>query len=557
MPYLLQWFTATDQGPNRTVNEDSVQIVPDATTLEHDPAFVPPGGRLCAVADGMGGHQGGQQASAMVVRRIIQHYYAQLGDSAEQALEVAIQQTSQELVQVGQSDAALQGMGSTLVVAVAENERVCLANVGDSRAYLWRDDHLQLLSEDDRWVTGRLREGLLNEEEARQHIYRNVLTQHLGSPKPITPHVRCLKLRPEDRLLLCTDGLFEVVSDALLKQTLAGPPEQAAARLVQLAVAQHAPDNITAAVGYYGPARPTARRIAPLLISAWAGGIMFVLVIIAVLLAALVGRSTATKPEGSPSAVSFIAPTSTVRPAPTARSSTPQQPLPRIEMWNVTEHDDWIGDQETAAYTECKDQAQATNLPALVFARANDQGELTFKLSDGTTDDSVTIPGGSFALCYTGTVIPQSIAVPNGYKSHRTSAFPSAGGVYLIKYTEEPATVFANNPTVAGLPLTEAELSAANECVLEPNLEKNDAFVIFSAAPETTFIIVGRGDQFSSGTTGARCAGVARGITDLRFQVHKDGLPMPVNLSDQQRFVIVRFWPDGQAPQSKPTASNQ
>ena len=257
MSHLLQWFIATDRGRVREANEDSVMAYPIAEDLARQPNLVPVGGRLCVVADGMGGHRGGREASTMAVRRIAMVYYNQQGQRPGDALAAAIQQTSREILLQGQSDPALERMGTTVVLATDEGEIAHIANVGDSRAYHWSAGRLQMISVDDRWVAAQVRERVLTEEQARNHMYRNVLTQNLGSAEPVVPHLAEVALQPGDVLLLCTDGLFELVSDEEIGHTLGtAPPERVPQLLVNLALRRGAPDNVTVAVGAYGPPQP-------------------------------------------------------------------------------------------------------------------------------------------------------------------------------------------------------------------------------------------------------------------------------------------------------------
>lgn len=256
MTTLLQWFVLSDRGQVREANEDSVQTHPDSDILRQRPDYMVPGGRLCIVADGMGGHRGGKQASDIAVKRIGQYYYTTQGEGPEQALRMAIQQTNHDILQVAQNDPSLENMGTTVVLATALDNQAYIANVGDSRAYLWRKGTLKLLSHDDRWVAQQMREGVLTMEQARNHEFRNLLVQYLGNAQGVKAHITQEMLQPEDRLLLCTDGLFEAVSEEEISRILAAPPEQAARRLIKQALANRSSDNITVGVGYYGPLLP-------------------------------------------------------------------------------------------------------------------------------------------------------------------------------------------------------------------------------------------------------------------------------------------------------------
>ncbi|RRR69503.1 MAG: serine/threonine-protein phosphatase [Candidatus Viridilinea halotolerans] len=260
MPPIIQWFVLTDTGRVREANEDSVHTYPSSEDLKLQPTQIPPGGRLCVVADGMGGHRGGREASSLAVRRIGQYYYNQSGMLATEAIEAAIHQTSRDILLLGQRESDLERMGTTVVLATVDQGVAYVANVGDSRAYRLRDGQLRQISVDDRWVDTQVREGILTPEQARNHSYRNVLTQHLGSNEIPNVNQTQFPLKAEDRLLLCSDGLYELVSDQEISQILGSiPPERAPQRLIDLALQRGAPDNVTVAVGYYGALRPTRR----------------------------------------------------------------------------------------------------------------------------------------------------------------------------------------------------------------------------------------------------------------------------------------------------------
>ncbi|HMQ34360.1 MAG TPA: protein phosphatase 2C domain-containing protein, partial [Chloroflexaceae bacterium] len=275
-----------------------------------------------------GGHRGGAYASSMAVRQIVHHLGgATPGDAG--ALGEALRRASRDIAQLGQQDAALAQMGSTAVLAVTAGDVAHIANVGDSRAYLWRSGALTQLSTDDRWVEEQIRLHGMSREQGRNHTLRNVLTQHLGSDREIEPHlVAPLRLLPGDRLLLCTDGLFEAVDELAIAATLAGPPARAARRLVRQAIAARTGDNVTVVVGYYGP--EPARGL----------GLLYALLGLIVLAAALLMGFALVRPGSAPAAglapsvvqasatavsvvaTSTVAPTSTTQPVTPAPTST-------------------------------------------------------------------------------------------------------------------------------------------------------------------------------------------------------------------------------------------
>jgi protein phosphatase len=261
MNYRLQWSVATDKGTVRKLNEDSVLVHPDEEELTRGGIALPPEGRLCIVADGMGGHRGGQEASSTAVRKITQYYYNQHGTAPIEALYAAIQQTSREITLFGQSSTEFERMGTTVVLVVSQDNYIYVANVGDSRAYLWRNRELLQLSQDDSWVAHQVQMGTLTPEQARTHHQRNVLMQYLGIDRPVEPHIIEAQLQPGDRLLLCTDGVTEVLDDAQLCHLLGNlPAHELPGKLVQLAMQKGAKDNVTAAVSEYAVVTQPAGR---------------------------------------------------------------------------------------------------------------------------------------------------------------------------------------------------------------------------------------------------------------------------------------------------------
>lgn len=386
MSSLLQWFVLSDIGRVREVNEDSVRTYPIAEELKRNPKLVPPGGRLCVVADGMGGHRGGREASSLAVRRIGQLYYSQLRTNPEETIESVIQQISRELLEVGQSDPELERMGTTVVLATAEGTTAYVANVGDSRAYLLRDRQIHRLTIDDRWVDLQVREGLLSDEQARAHAYRNLLTQYLGSAEVLNVHQARVTLQPGDLLLLCSDGLHDLVNDQELSQILTQTsPEGAPKRLVNLALKRGAPDNATVAVGYYGPLRPRYMwLLTPLLL---VGALLLVAFLLSAALSGLRLASSSPLPTVTPER--FFATTSTptriatssststeVRPTSTSipATSTPTPtPTPPIVIREVTSRDDDLTSEQQAIYDDCRklESMGGNTNPRIILARTH------------------------------------------------------------------------------------------------------------------------------------------------------------------------------------------
>jgi len=157
-------------------------------------------------------------------------------------------------------DAEHHGMGTTLTAAWIDGDVALLAHVGDSRAYLARGGTLRQVSEDHSWVAARVREGLLSEAEAREHRWRNVITNALGASDAFRLDVTHVPLEQGDRLLLVSDGVTSVLSDEHLLELLAGDePQDVTNRILDTADERGSPDNVTAVVAIVD-ATPDARR---------------------------------------------------------------------------------------------------------------------------------------------------------------------------------------------------------------------------------------------------------------------------------------------------------
>lgn len=241
--------SATDIGRVREKNEDSV--------LVHPPLYV--------VADGMGGHRGGDVASQIAVEtleRLAAEEPAPLADHVRRANR-AVWDRSVE-------DQRLSGMGTTLTATRIDGMTAVLAHVGDSRAYLMRDGVLRQLTEDHSLVARMVKSGEITEAEADVHPHKNVLTRALGTDEEVDVDEETVALLDGDRLLLCSDGLTGMVTEDQILAILANSdqPQQAADRLVKAANRAGGIDNISVvvldAIGEDGEASATPRRrVAP------------------------------------------------------------------------------------------------------------------------------------------------------------------------------------------------------------------------------------------------------------------------------------------------------
>jgi PPM family protein phosphatase len=230
-----RFWGLTDTGMVRSVNQDSYYI--------DDPK-----GRFFIVADGMGGHAGGQEASQIAAKQI-QTYLEEHWDSEESSdflLKEAIDLANQSILEDQSTHPERADMGTTVVLVMFREQPWC-AHIGDSRLYRFRDSQLEQITEDHTWVGLALRSGDITKEQAKVHPWRHVLSQCLGRKELYGIDVQSLDVQPGDRLLLCSDGLTEEVPDESIDEILAKSDdcEQAAAALVEAAKSAGGSDNIT------------------------------------------------------------------------------------------------------------------------------------------------------------------------------------------------------------------------------------------------------------------------------------------------------------------------
>ncbi len=219
----------TDTGRQRTTNEDSYFAR----------------GPLYAVADGMGGAQAGEVASRIAAEAFEP---AERGSEApETFLRSVVQSANSQIHLLSQKDASRSGMGTTLTAALVEGDEISIGHVGDSRAYLYRDGELKLLTSDHSLVEELRRQGRLTEEEAETHPQRSIITRALGPEAEVEVDTLTASARPGDVYLICSDGLTTMVKDAKIKEILADSPslDEATTWLVNEANEAGGRDNIT------------------------------------------------------------------------------------------------------------------------------------------------------------------------------------------------------------------------------------------------------------------------------------------------------------------------
>ncbi|HEY7188056.1 MAG TPA: protein phosphatase 2C domain-containing protein [Vicinamibacterales bacterium] len=221
---------------------------PGRRPTNEDSMLVDSGRGLFIVADGMGGHNAGEVASELAVRTIGE-FLGDVGADGRIHLDQAIKAANEEILATaaGQSDYA--GMGTTVVAALFTNEHAYFANVGDSRAYVWRSGGLTRLTRDDSWLSAAM-EGAGEASAIEHHPMKHVLTKVVGLRPELQPIVAEFEFRIGDVLLLCTDGVHGAVADTALGDLLGSgkPVAEIADRVVGLAISRGATDNVTAVV---------------------------------------------------------------------------------------------------------------------------------------------------------------------------------------------------------------------------------------------------------------------------------------------------------------------
>ncbi|HZI18097.1 MAG TPA: Stp1/IreP family PP2C-type Ser/Thr phosphatase [Pyrinomonadaceae bacterium] len=257
--FELTTSVQTDVGCVREANEDSGLLV-----RPNDSRLLDDRGVLLVVADGMGGHASGEVASQMAVAEVSRLYY-QLAGTPRGALKGAVEEANRLIHAASEADPSRAGMGTTCTTLAVVGNTVYVAHVGDSRCYRLRDGRLEQLTEDDSAVNEMVKLGIINRDEARTHEDKNVILKALGT----TPEVEAAALEPfparvGDLYLLCSDGLTDMVEDALIEQTLlaAADVHAAAEQLVRMAREAGGHDNITVGLVGVVPAGTAAAEAA-------------------------------------------------------------------------------------------------------------------------------------------------------------------------------------------------------------------------------------------------------------------------------------------------------
>ncbi|MDE3090836.1 MAG: Stp1/IreP family PP2C-type Ser/Thr phosphatase, partial [Chloroflexota bacterium] len=454
-PFIGYW---SDRGKAREGNEDSFYVPPQ----DLSPQLVQSKGYLCIVADGMGGQAKGEVASAMAARRIAEEYYADPNLDPEQSLRRAAQVANTEIYSAAQQP-DMGGMGTTMVAAVLIDNRVVVANAGDSRAYLISQGQAIQVSRDHSWVQERVDKGILTPEQARQHAQRNLITRSLGTHTQIEVDVFKPDAAPGDVILLCSDGLSGVVRQEEMARIVSQyPAMEAANRLVALANERGGPDNITAVVLPVGgasgasPLRPsgaTTRMLLPVGAGLIAG---LILILVAALLGPkLVGQIALALPTYtvSPNATVLLPTTPTTNPTTEPSVVSPAHSQTAAITPSATT-------QQSPARTEPARTMTPTPYSGLVPPRG---GRIEYKIPGGVGADYLlnyfwnrSYPDGwdefikKFPDAQVGTPPPNAPPVINGNATLlvELSELPNWGLLTVGKVIYFPSTNYAEGFTL-------------------------------------------------------------------------------------------------------------
>jgi len=242
----IEVASLTDVGLQRSNNEDaSLYWEPDG-----DEEFRRKG-RLAVVADGMGGYEGGQEASRLAVETVRCVYDNSLGNDPQKALLEALISAHRNIQRYAGEHPELQGMGTTCTSLAIVGGELHFAHIGDSRLYLVRGESISRLTRDHSYVSRLVESGLVRSEDAESHPYRHILTAALGSGMEVEPDVpeSPVALQKGDALVLCTDGLWSLVSEQELGRAVRSYTlEKSCYALVNMALERGGPDNITVLV---------------------------------------------------------------------------------------------------------------------------------------------------------------------------------------------------------------------------------------------------------------------------------------------------------------------
>lgn len=233
-------FAKTDIGKAREINQDYYSIPKSEDSLQ-----------IFILADGMGGYNGGEVASSLAAesaRNYIENNFDKMEHTKENILELvksAIEYANMVVFEKSQLDQELSGMGTTLDICFIYNNKIYIGHVGDSRVYRIRKELIRKLTKDHSYVQQLVEDGKITREEANHHPKKNMLTKALGCTAYVEPDIRARNLEAGDILVMCSDGLTNMVEEKEIYQKVKENPETAPKVLVDLANEAGGYDNIT------------------------------------------------------------------------------------------------------------------------------------------------------------------------------------------------------------------------------------------------------------------------------------------------------------------------
>jgi PPM family protein phosphatase len=275
---------ATDAGTVRESNEDLV-YVPDVAS-EHSSDVV-----ILALADGMGGYERGEVASKIAIDTLLDKFAGAETDDPVLLLKQAYREANKVIYDDGSAKGEHNVMGTTLVAAVIRNDDLTIGNVGDSRAYLLRAGRLNQVTADHSLVAEQVKMGVMTEEEARESTHKNIITRAIGHRERVEVDIFEIKLLPEDKLFLSSDGIHDYLDDGEILNVLKEmDPEAATRELISRALTAGSSDNVSAVCAWMAPLsileppveeelpRDVSRLLIPILVGA--GLLIFIAIVV-------------------------------------------------------------------------------------------------------------------------------------------------------------------------------------------------------------------------------------------------------------------------------------
>ena len=243
----MKSFGLTDIGKKRKINQDYLFFSDEAVGCFPN---------LYIVADGMGGHRAGDKASSYSVTRFVELARKTERELPFLSMEKILKQVNKEVFQLSQREEEYSGMGTTFVVATVVDKVVYVMNVGDSRLYYY-DGKLKQVTMDHSLVEELVRAGELNRLESRNHTQKNIITKAVGVSETIQPDFFMLDIEEGEKILLCSDGLTNMVDDEKLEEIMSEPEElnQMAQECINEALFYGGLDNIAVVIAQYGNGR--------------------------------------------------------------------------------------------------------------------------------------------------------------------------------------------------------------------------------------------------------------------------------------------------------------